>query len=193
MDLGCILTLCFDICLHLSAPLVLVIFCKRSIRKLVFERSKGINFRTFPACSVDFFSGVVFHQICLDFWCHLGVRLAILFRKTVPGTALKEGALNMQTSLYEHVPGLSERPHRVRTSQTRNNSSSSKDVRICCHCIFQQMFESAVCIGFHCKLSNNMIKNVQDQCQEHIADDLTRPWPRLGELRVTSLVVWSMN
>ena len=66
MDLGCILTPFLDIRLHLSAPLVLVIFCNLSIRKLVFQRFEGIHFNNFSACVVDFVSSGDVYQIFLD-------------------------------------------------------------------------------------------------------------------------------
>ena len=39
LDLGCMLTFFFDICLHLSASV-----CSHSIRKFVFHKSNGIKF-----------------------------------------------------------------------------------------------------------------------------------------------------
>ena len=65
MDVGLkfISTPFFDICLYLSAPLVLVIFGNLSIRKRVSYKSKGIKFSIFSTCFVDFVSSVVFHQI----------------------------------------------------------------------------------------------------------------------------------
>ena len=67
MDFGFISTPFFDICLYLSAPLVLVIFGNHSIRKRVSCKSEGIKFSTFSTCFVDFVSSVVFYQIFLDF------------------------------------------------------------------------------------------------------------------------------
>ena len=54
MDFGFISTQFFDICLYLSAPLVLVIFDNLSIRKRVSCKSEGIKFSTFSTCFVDF-------------------------------------------------------------------------------------------------------------------------------------------
>ena len=44
----------FCIVLDLSSPLVLVIFDNPSTRKRVSCKSKGLKFRTFSACVVDF-------------------------------------------------------------------------------------------------------------------------------------------
>ena len=51
-------TLFFGMCSYLSAPLVLVIFGNRSIRKRVSCKSKGINFSKFPTCFVGFVSSL---------------------------------------------------------------------------------------------------------------------------------------
>ena len=75
------LTPFFDIFLHLSAPLVLVIFYNPSLRKLVFHRSHCINFNTFSACFFDFISSVIFYKIFLTFGGHLGFHLASFVRK----------------------------------------------------------------------------------------------------------------
>ena len=140
MDLGCLSTPFFDICVHLSAPLVLVIFCNFSIRKLVFQRSEGIHFITFSGCFVDFVSRVVvlsdfiryWMLFCFFFWG--GVRLTPFFnkKKNCAEHSFKKGTPNMKTPPYEHVPGVPERPPRVRSSQTRNNSSILK----CCSNLF---------------------------------------------------------
>ena len=46
-----------------------------------------------------------------------------------------------------------------------------------------KLSESDVGIGFHCKCSKQTFEeNEKNQCQEHINDDLTRPWPRPGRL-----------
>ena len=45
----------------------------------------------------------------------------------------QKGASYIKTTHYHRVQRLPGRPPRVRTSQTRDNSSSSNDVRICCH------------------------------------------------------------
>ena len=49
-------------------------------------------------------------------------------KKSLPKIVSKKGAPLSQTSDYDRGPGLPDSPPRVRTSQTRNNSSSSK----CC-------------------------------------------------------------
>ena len=67
--------------LQLFAPLVLVIFVNLSIRKLVFHRSRGINFNTFCACFFNFISRVVFDNVFLTFGGNLGLHLASFFRK----------------------------------------------------------------------------------------------------------------
>ena len=71
MDSGDISTPFFDICVHLSAPLILVIVCNHSIRKLVFHRSNGINFNTFCACCSTSFQ-VSFLNSCSVLGCHVG-------------------------------------------------------------------------------------------------------------------------
>ncbi len=67
--------------LQLFAPLVLVIFYNPSIRKLVFHRSRGINFNTFCACFFYFISSVVFDNVFLSFGVNLGLHWASFFRK----------------------------------------------------------------------------------------------------------------
>ena len=53
--------------LHLSAPLILVIFYNLSIWKLVFHRSCDIHFNTFCAWFFDFISSVIFDKIFSTF------------------------------------------------------------------------------------------------------------------------------
>ena len=92
----------------------------------------------------------------LDFWRQFGAPFGIISqKKTLPKIPSKKGAPNMKTTTYEHVRRLPERPPRVRTSQTRNNSSSTNfkhccssscsvlenAVLICFNCIFTKMFE----------------------------------------------------
>ena len=67
--------------LQLFAPLVLVILYNPSIRKLVFHRSRGINFNTFCGCFFDFISSVVFDHVFLTFGGNLGLHLASIFKK----------------------------------------------------------------------------------------------------------------
>ena len=50
--------------------------------------------------------------------------------------------------------------------------------------LLQQIARNVLCIGVHCKCIKKMFEgNDMDQCQEHSADDLTRPWPRPGEFQ----------
>ena len=56
MDVGFISMQFFDICLYLSAPLVLVSVDNPSIRKRVSCKSKDIKFSNFSTCFVDFVS-----------------------------------------------------------------------------------------------------------------------------------------
>ena len=67
--------------LQLFAPLVFVILYNFSIRKLVFHRSRGINFNTFCGCFFDFISSVVFDNVFLTFRRNLGLHLASIFKK----------------------------------------------------------------------------------------------------------------
>merc|ERR1711966_258218 len=62
----------FNICLYLSAPLVLVIFDNFSIRKRVSCKSEGLEFGTFPTCFVDFVSSSFFIRFCDLFDAILG-------------------------------------------------------------------------------------------------------------------------
>ena len=106
------------------------------------------------------------------------------FRKRFRKWLWKKRLTYIKISDHRHVRSLPERPPRVRTSQARNNSSSSK----CCSNSFplhfaQQMFEHVVWIGLHCKCCKKCSKEMKmNQCQEHITRVRTRPWPRPGEL-----------
>ena len=92
----------------------------------------------------------------------------------------------IKTGGYRHARRLPERPPCVRTSLTRNNSSSSE----CCSSLFPLFFcknlvEHALRIGRKCKCPKKLFEeNEKDQCQERITDDLTRPWLRPGEFIV---------
>ena len=57
-------------------------------------------------------------------------------KKTLPKIVSKKGALLSQTIDYDRGPGLPDSPPRVRTSQTRNNSSSSKCCSNSCPCLW---------------------------------------------------------
>ena len=72
MDVGFISTPFVDICLYLSAPLVLVIFDNLSIRKRVSCKSKGNKFSTFSAFFVDFVSSSFFVRFRAFFEAILG-------------------------------------------------------------------------------------------------------------------------
>ena len=53
----------FEYFFHNNCPhLVLVSFCKRSIRKHVFRKSEGIDFNTFSTCFVDLAQSLVFFR-----------------------------------------------------------------------------------------------------------------------------------
>ena len=76
-------------------------------------------------------------EIFFDFWCHLRFRLApTLRKKTFRKSLQKKGAPLSQTSDYDHGPRLPDSPPRVRTCQTRNNSSSSKCCSNSCPCLW---------------------------------------------------------
>ena len=57
-------------------------------------------------------------------------------KKTLPKIVSKKGAPLSQTTDYDLGPGLPDSPPRVRTSQTRNNSSSSKCCSNSCPCLW---------------------------------------------------------
>ena len=114
---------------HLSTPLASVIFCNHSIRKHVFGKSDHIKFNTFSTCFVDLVPSLVFYCIFLVCWCNFVFHLAPISRKKPFRKSFqKKGAPLSQTTDYDRGPGLPDSPPRVRTSQTRNKSSSSK----CC-------------------------------------------------------------
>ena len=59
-------------------------------------------------------------------------------------------------------------------------------VRMCFHYVFFQTNARQLCLNW---LPSQMFQqivrtNVKEQCQEHIAYDLARPWPRPGEFLV---------
>ena len=88
----------------------------------------------------------------------------------------------MKTNSYWHVQSLPERPPRVRTSQTRSNSLSSK----CCSTWLPLFFWTNAWKCYLTWLPLRMLRknertHVKDQCQEHITHDLTRPRPSPGE------------
>ena len=113
--------------LQLFAPLVLVILYNPSIRKLVFHRSRGINFNTFCGCFFDFISSVVFDHVFLTFGGNLGLHVASFFRKKRSRKWLqKKGPSYIKTSHYRRVQRLPGRAPRVLASQTRNNCFNKK-------------------------------------------------------------------
>ena len=153
MDSGDVSKPFLNICLYLSAPLALVMFCKLSIRKLVFQRSEGINFDTFSTCFVAFVSSVVFDQTFVDFGCHLGLHLAAFFKHTVPTIALTKGS-HIKATHFERLRRLPGTPPCVRTSQTRNNSSRTK----CCSNLFPLIFPKVARASF-ANVPTNIQKN----------------------------------
>ena len=96
--------------------------------------------------------------------------------------ASKKGAPHIKTTPYEHVRRLPGRPPRVRTSQTRNKSSSTSSRNCCSNSFFWLFFENVVSIRFHFRFVENQFEKIWKKCQEHIVDDLTRPRPRPGEV-----------
>ena len=84
MDVGFISTHLFDICSYLSAPLILVIFDNRFIRKRVSCKSTGITFSTFSTYFVDFVSSSFFIGFCEFFEVIFG---RVFFSKMVPNGA----------------------------------------------------------------------------------------------------------
>ena len=180
----------FKICLHLSAPLVLVIFCNHSIRKLVLQRSEGIVSTHFQHVLSTSFQVSFFIRFSWIFGAIVRSMRHPFSEKNGSENSFKKGAPQHETTPYEHVRGLPERPPRVRTCQTRNNSSSSK----CCSSSFPLLFSQKN--ARKCCLSSlqlqmfqkNFETNVKDQCQEDIVHDLTRPWPKAW--RICSLHVF---
>jgi len=181
--------------LQLFAPLALVIFYNPSIRKLVFHRSRGINFNTFCGCFFDFISSVVFDHVFLTFGGNLGLHLASIFKKkTLPKMASKKGAPHIKTSTYEHVRRLPGRPPRVRAFSKRNNCFNKKQqfehklldflfeflLVLFLFVLFLKMLCQIVFISDFLKTSSKQ----NGKCQEHLVDDLTRPRPRPGELEL---------
>merc|ERR1711966_497908 len=80
----------FNICLYLSAPLVLVIFDNTSIRKRVSCKSESLEFGTFPTCFVDFVSSSFFIRFCDLFDAILGSIWHHFLEKTLPKIASKK-------------------------------------------------------------------------------------------------------
>ena len=107
----------------------------------------------------------------------------ILSENTVPEMASENGPPEIKTTDYRHGQRLPEVPHRVRTPQTKHNSSNTKR----CSNLFplhslQQNNEHVVLNEFHCNCPEQLFVGIEKyQCHEHIANDLTRPWPRPGE------------
>ena len=130
MDSCDISTPFFDICLHFSALLVLVIFCNLCIRELVFRRSESTTFNTCSTCVERFVSAVVFHKIFVDCSCISGLHLALFFhrKKTFPETDSTNRLSYMKMSDYEHVRRLPERPR----SNWFPLHGFQQTVRICC-------------------------------------------------------------
>ena len=140
MDLCIISTLCFGMFSYLSAPLVLVFFCNLSIRKHVFCKSDGSKIRTFSMCFVGFVPSLFFLRFSLIFDAIRGGHFALFFRKKQFRKSLQKMTLP-QTQIreirdYAHARRLPDSPPRVRTSQTRNNSSSSNCCSNSCPCLW---------------------------------------------------------
>ena len=108
----------------------------------------------------------------------------ILRKKPFWKSFQKKSAPLSQTSDYDHGPRLPDSPPRVRTSQTRNKSSSSK----CCSNSCPWLWFRKICrkwlfeLASIANVSKQNRKNEKGRCQKHITCDLTRPGQRLGEL-----------
>ena len=130
------------------------------------------------------------HQVQVV-WMHLGLDLPKLFQGRVGIGSLEPFRKSLQkkrppyskTGDYRRVRWLPETPHRVRTSQTRNKSSSSKCCSNSCPWLWfrkigrKWLFELASIAN----VSKQNRKNEKGRCQKHITCDLTRPGQRPGE------------
>ena len=139
--------------LQLFAPMVLVIFHNPSIRKLVFHRSRGINFNTFCACFFDFILSVIFDKVFSTFeamlvsiWHHFSEKKMYRkwLRKKGPLTS-KQQTMNMSRGSQRSrlACALLKQETTVR-AQISNNAARAhvlvleNAVLICFHCIFFQ-------------------------------------------------------
>ena len=128
----------------------------------------------------------LFYQIFIDFRCHLGFHLAPIFiKKAFRKSLKKKRPPYLKNDHYRRVRWLPGTPPRVRITQTRNNSSSSKSSNSCPWLWFRKiarkwLFELASVAT----ASKQIRKNGKGRCQKHMARDLTRPGQRPGEFRV---------
>ena len=135
-------TLFFGMCSYLSMPLVLVvIFCNSSIRKHVFcRKSNGSKIRTSSMCFVGFVPSLFLFEIFFDFRCHSGVHVALFFRKKTFRESLqkKMPPKTQMREIRDYAPArrLPDSPPGMCTSQTRNNSLSSRCCSNSCPCLW---------------------------------------------------------
>ena len=124
----------------------------------------------------------------LRFWMPFGGPLCTISQKTKNGSenSFKKGAPYIKTRHYEHIWGLPKELPRVRTSRTRNNSSSWKSCSNLFPLFFARiLFENAVWLGFNCKsFKQHVRKDEKNRRRKHIVRDLTRLGPRPGEFSV---------
>ena len=124
----------FEYFFHNNCPhLVLVSFCKRSIRKHVFGKSDGIKFNTFSACFVDLVSSHVFSAIFLDCLCHLGFHLAPFLRNKPFRKSLQKETPPQNTN--EENEWLCPCPEAPWQPPSRAHFSNKKQ-------LFEQLFEA---------------------------------------------------
>ena len=184
MDFWFISLRCFDICLYLSAPLVLVVFDNHSIRKRVSCNYKSIKFSTLSASFVDFVSSSFFIRFCEIFEAIWGSIWHHFLEKTIPKIASKKGDPTFENkslctcpgaprdaaSYYSLIKATASRAH----FSNRNNSSSSNSssvstrgrivVRICirfwvdCSSKSKNCSKMAAWVGFDCKSFENNSK-----------------------------------
>ena len=101
MDVGCISTAFFNICLHLCAPEVLVIFYKCSIRRIVFRRF-GASCLHILNLFCRLRSKCRFVLFCMnfsDFGCNSGLHLVSFSKKNGSANNFKKEASYSKTTI----------------------------------------------------------------------------------------------
>ena len=132
MDVCFISTPFFDICLYLSAALVLVVFDNLSIRKPVSYKSKDVKFSTCSTCFVDFVSGSFYIKFRNFFLSHGKLNFAPFLRKSH-----SENRPRLKSIPYPVSGGAQRRRPACALLNISNCSSSN-----CCSNSKQYLFES---------------------------------------------------
>jgi hypothetical protein len=192
MDFGFISTQVLDIFLYLSAPLALVIFDNHSIRKHVSWKSKSFKSKTFSMCFVGFVPSLFFWDF-LWLLMPCGVPFGTNFekKKTFRKSLPKKRVPLYQTADYDHGPRLPDSPPHVRTSQTRNKSSSSKCCSNSCPCLWFRKIDRKWLFGLASIANFSKTKSGKWKRADVLPRGLRPLWSDTPWAKARRIVMWS--